>query len=111
MKKYWFIPFGAAVLMALWLWSSISSGLLAWLVAVNAVAFVTFWYDKKIPGFRRRVDAGIRCHADFSPQDGSKLAGFSEQILGYSDPGAGDCCRSLVDQIIITEYPRMSRRE
>jgi uncharacterized membrane protein YsdA (DUF1294 family) len=50
MKKYWFIPFGAAVLMALWLWSSISSGLLAWLVAVNAVAFVTFWYDKKIAG-------------------------------------------------------------
>lgn len=50
MKKYWFIPFGVAVLLALWLWSSLSSGLLAWLVAVNAVAFVTFWYDKRIAG-------------------------------------------------------------
>ena len=50
MKKYWFIPFGVAVLLALWLWNSLSSGLLAWLVAVNAVAFVTFWYDKRIAG-------------------------------------------------------------
>jgi uncharacterized membrane protein YsdA (DUF1294 family) len=50
MKKYWFIPFGAAVLLALWLWNSISSGLLAWLMAVNLVAFVTYWYDKKIAG-------------------------------------------------------------
>jgi len=50
LKRYWFIPFAAAVLLALWLWSSISSGLLAWLVAVNLVAFVTYWYDKKIAG-------------------------------------------------------------
>lgn len=50
MKKYWFIPFGAAVFLALWLWNSISSGLLALLVAVNLIAFVTFWYDKKIAG-------------------------------------------------------------
>jgi uncharacterized membrane protein YsdA (DUF1294 family) len=53
MKKYWFIPFGAAVFLALWLWNSVSSGLLAWLVAVNLVAFVTFWYDKKIAGSGR----------------------------------------------------------
>ena len=53
MKKYWFIPFGAAVFLALWLWNSVSSGLLAWLVAINFIAFVTFWYDKKIAGTGR----------------------------------------------------------
>lgn len=50
MKKYWCIPFSAAVILALWLWNSVSSGLLAWLVAINFTAFVTFWYDKKIAG-------------------------------------------------------------
>jgi uncharacterized membrane protein YsdA (DUF1294 family) len=50
MKKYWFLPFGAAVFLALWLWNSVSSGLLAWLVAINLIAFVTYWYDKKIAG-------------------------------------------------------------
>jgi uncharacterized membrane protein YsdA (DUF1294 family) len=50
LKKFWFIPFGAAILLALWLWNSVSSTLLAWLVAVNIVAFFTYWYDKKIAG-------------------------------------------------------------
>jgi uncharacterized membrane protein YsdA (DUF1294 family) len=53
MKKYWFIPFSVAVLLALWLWSSVSSGLLAWLVAINLIAFVTYWFDKKIAGTGR----------------------------------------------------------
>lgn len=52
-KRYWFIPFAAAVLLALWFWSQISSGLLAWLVAINLVAFVTYWYDKRIAGTGR----------------------------------------------------------
>lgn len=50
MKKYWFIPFGATVLLSIRLWNSVSSGLLAWLVAINLIAFVTFWYDKRIAG-------------------------------------------------------------
>ena len=53
LTRFWFIPFGAVVLLALWLWNSVSSGLLAWLVAVNLVAFVTYWYDKKIAGSGR----------------------------------------------------------
>jgi len=50
LKKFWIIPFFAAVLISVWLWSQISSGLLAWLVAINLVAFVTYWFDKRIAG-------------------------------------------------------------
>jgi uncharacterized membrane protein YsdA (DUF1294 family) len=50
LKKFWIIPFGAAVLLALWLWTSVSSGLFAWLVAINLIAFITYWYDKKVAG-------------------------------------------------------------
>ena len=50
LRRFWFIPFGAAVLLAIWLWNAVSTGLLAWLVAINLVAFVTYWYDKKIAG-------------------------------------------------------------
>jgi uncharacterized membrane protein YsdA (DUF1294 family) len=50
LKRFWFIPFIAAVLLAIWMWNSISSGWLAWLVAINLVAFFTYWYDKRIAG-------------------------------------------------------------
>jgi uncharacterized membrane protein YsdA (DUF1294 family) len=50
LKKFWIIPFLAAVLLALWLWTSVSSGLLAWLLAINVIAFFTYWYDKRIAG-------------------------------------------------------------
>jgi uncharacterized membrane protein YsdA (DUF1294 family) len=53
LKRFWIIPFLAAILISGWIWSQISSGLLAWLVAVNLVAFVTYWYDKKIAGTGR----------------------------------------------------------
>lgn len=53
MKRFWIIPFSIAAILAIWLWNSISSGLLAWLVAINLIAFITYWYDKKIAGTGR----------------------------------------------------------
>jgi uncharacterized membrane protein YsdA (DUF1294 family) len=53
LKRFWVIPFAAAVLLAVWLWNSISSGLLAWLVAINLIELATYGYDKKIAGTGR----------------------------------------------------------
>jgi uncharacterized membrane protein YsdA (DUF1294 family) len=52
MRRFWIIPFALAILVTLILWQVLSSStfLIAWLVAINAIAFFTFWYDKSIAG-------------------------------------------------------------
>ena len=87
MKKYWFIPFGAAVFLALWLWNSVSSGLLAWLVAINVTAVATVWYDKKIAGTgKTRVPELVLVALAFA---GGWLLGFVAMRLFHHKTGAG----------------------
>lgn len=86
LKRFWFIPFGAAVLLALWLWNSISSGLLAWLVAINLIAFVTFWYDKKIAGTgKTRVPELVLVALAFA---GGWMLGYAAMRLFHHKTGA-----------------------
>jgi uncharacterized membrane protein YsdA (DUF1294 family) len=52
MKRFWIIPFVLAIAATLIIWQLLSSStlLVAWLVAINTIAFLTFWYDKSIAG-------------------------------------------------------------
>jgi uncharacterized membrane protein YsdA (DUF1294 family) len=86
MKNYWFIPFGAAVFLALWLWNSVSSGWLAWLVAINLTACVTFWYDKKIAGTgKTRVPELVLVALAFA---GGWMLGYAAMRLFHHKTGA-----------------------
>ena len=52
--RYAVITTGLAILLALLIWWIFPfDGLLSWLIAINLVAFLTYWYDKSIAGSRR----------------------------------------------------------
>jgi uncharacterized membrane protein YsdA (DUF1294 family) len=52
LKQYWIIPFGLAIVLALLFWQflPLTTALVAWLLAINVIAFFTYWYDKSIAG-------------------------------------------------------------
>jgi uncharacterized membrane protein YsdA (DUF1294 family) len=82
LKRFWFIPFGAAVILAIWLWNLLSGLLLAWLVAINVIAFFTYWYDKRIAGTgRTRVPEAVLVSLAFA--GGWMLAYFAMRIFHH----------------------------
>lgn len=50
MLRYWLIPLGIAIVLTLVLWLLQLHILLAWWLAINLAAFITFGFDKVIAG-------------------------------------------------------------
>jgi uncharacterized membrane protein YsdA (DUF1294 family) len=58
MLRYWLVPFGAAVVLAMslgWRYDHLVNAYQSWVFTMTVIAFLTYWYDKAIAVSGRRT--------------------------------------------------------